>query len=43
MRATLISTVDQMPTSKKSHVGLVESDPNVTRDLSRRMLTMVTL
>lgn len=43
MRATLISTVDQIATSKNSHVGLVELDPKVIKDLRRKILTIVTL
>lgn len=43
IRPTLISTTDQMLTSKKSHVGLRLSEPNLIRDLRRRILTTVTL
>lgn len=43
MMPTLISTVDQTPASKKSHVGLTVLAPAWTSDRSRSMLTMVTL
>ncbi|KAG5978922.1 hypothetical protein E4U43_006975, partial [Claviceps pusilla] len=39
MMPTLISTVDQRPTPKKSQVGFLVSMPNLTRDRRRRTLT----